>query len=236
MPDSDPQSGSTSQPLSKRQSREPQALSNEYHRARKQLMMWSAILFIWELVGVDLDRMKEAGGNFGALVGALKSPQAVPWALVILVAYFLFKVTIEWFQCAASRRALRVSQIDFVSAWLVALVAYALYIAQLSGSQIANQLQSSREKGHSVLLGLVLGIVIAVGVAKLIRRDVETGLGAIGSAAFAGIAILIVERLRGNSFVFTSILIGFLVSMVTAAVLTLATRFLRWTVRGNPTR
>src|SRR5215468_1594260 len=116
MPELDPQSASVSPTVSKRPPREPQALSNEYHRTRKQLMMWSAILFIWELVGVDLEKMKDAGGNFGALIGALKSPQAVPWALVILVGYFLFKVTIEWLQCAASRRALRVSQIDFVSA------------------------------------------------------------------------------------------------------------------------
>jgi len=53
-------------------------------------MLWSGILFIWELVGIDLEKAKEAGGNAGAIIGAIKSPQAVPWALLILVAYFLF--------------------------------------------------------------------------------------------------------------------------------------------------
>jgi len=43
---------------------------------------------MWELVGIDLEKAKEAGGNAGAIVSAIKSPQAVPWALMILVAYF----------------------------------------------------------------------------------------------------------------------------------------------------
>src|SRR5215470_10836100 len=88
--------------------RDPQALTSEYHRARKQLMLWAGILFIWELVGIDLEKAKEAGGNAGAIITAIKSPQAVPWALLILVAYFLFKTSIEWFQCSGLRRALRV--------------------------------------------------------------------------------------------------------------------------------
>lgn len=82
--------------------REPQALSSEYHKARKQLMLWAGILFIWELVGIDLEKAKEAGGNAGAIITAIKSPQAIPWVLLVLVAYFLFKVWIEWNQCHGS--------------------------------------------------------------------------------------------------------------------------------------
>jgi hypothetical protein len=63
--------------------RPPQALSSEYHKARKQLMLWAGILFIWELVGIDLEKAKEAGGNAGALITALKSPQAIPWVLLV---------------------------------------------------------------------------------------------------------------------------------------------------------
>ena len=57
---------------------EPKALTPEYHKARKQLMLWAGILFIWELVGIDLERAKEAGGNAGSVIAALKSPQAIP--------------------------------------------------------------------------------------------------------------------------------------------------------------
>src|SRR6185503_16231228 len=90
----------------------------------------SAILFIWELVGIDLEKAKEAGGNAGAIISAIKSPQAVPWALIILVAYFLFKTTVEWYQSNPDRRILRVARIDFAAAWFVSLVAYALYFYQ----------------------------------------------------------------------------------------------------------
>ncbi len=123
----------------KREAREPRALSSEYHKARKQLMLWAAILFIWELVGVDLDKAKEAGGNAGAIIGAIKSPQAVPWVLLILVAYFLFKLTVEWYQCTAQRRTMKAAIVDFRSAWLVAFLAFALYVAQtVTKLQLAN--------------------------------------------------------------------------------------------------
>lgn len=144
--------------------RDPQALTSEYHKARKQLMLWAGILFIWELVGIDLEKAKEAGGNAGAIITAIKSPQAVPWVLLILVAYFLFKTSIEWYQCSASRRALRVSRIDFGSAWLVTLLACALYVYQaISRIQFADVVQSSNKAsslGGGLPLGFGLGVFI----------------------------------------------------------------------------
>src|SRR5260221_11931059 len=92
--------------------RHPSPLSTAYHKARKQLMLWAAILFIWELVGIDLDKAKEAGGNAGAIIGAIKSPRAVPWALFILVVYFSFKLRIEWRQCIETRKSVREAKQD----------------------------------------------------------------------------------------------------------------------------
>jgi hypothetical protein len=122
--------------------RDPQALSSEYHKARKQLMLWAGILFVWELVGIDLEKAKETGGNAGAIITAIKSPQAIPWVLLILVAYFLFKTTIEWHQCSLARRRLRVSRVDFISAWVVSLGAYVLYLVQaVKKVQVADVVQ-----------------------------------------------------------------------------------------------
>jgi hypothetical protein len=56
--------------------RHPKELSSEYHKAHKQLMLWATILLIWELIGVDLGKAKDAGGTIGPIVAALKSPQA----------------------------------------------------------------------------------------------------------------------------------------------------------------
>src|SRR6185503_11456949 len=122
--------------------RDPHPLSTEYHKSRKQLMLWASLLFVWELVGIDLEKAKEAGGNAGAIITAIKSPQAIPWVLLILVIYFVFKTTVEWYQNNAVRRSLRASRVDFISGWIVALIAVGLYIAQtLSRAQLADVVQ-----------------------------------------------------------------------------------------------
>ena len=36
-------------------------------------MLWAGILLIWELVGVDLEKAKDAEGNVGAIVKSIKS-------------------------------------------------------------------------------------------------------------------------------------------------------------------
>jgi hypothetical protein len=124
--------------------REPKGLTPEYHKAHKQAVLWSGILLVWELVGVDLDRLKAVGGNGGALVESLKSPKAVPWALLILVIYFLFKVTVEWYQCNQLRRSSRFSRADFFSAWIISLLAIGLYALQtIARTQLADHFQRS---------------------------------------------------------------------------------------------
>lgn len=137
-----------------RPAREPQALSGEYHKARKQLMLWAGILFIWELVGIDLEKAKEAGGNAGAIITSIKSPQAIPWVLLVLVAYFLFKVWIEWNQCHGARRETLASRLDYRSAWVVAFLAVLLYVYQtISRIQVADVVQGSN-RFTSVAVGL----------------------------------------------------------------------------------
>jgi hypothetical protein len=140
----------------------PKELSSEYHKAHKQLMLWSTILLIWELIGVDLSKAKDAGGNIGPIVTDLKSPQAVPWALTGLVIYFLFKCSVEWAQCHVERRKLRFARVDFISAWIVALAALGLYVGQaLSRAQLANTIQESKG-AQSVMAGFAIGIVLVM--------------------------------------------------------------------------
>lgn len=148
--------------------REPDALSTEYHKAHKQLMLWAAILFVWEFVGIDLDKAKDAEGYAGALVKSIKSPQAVPWVLLALVVYFLFKCSTEWAQCHSERRKLRFARADFVSAWLVAVAAIALYIGQaVSHSQFADTLQDK-----SFRVSLILSFCIGLPLTAITLRRV----------------------------------------------------------------
>jgi hypothetical protein len=153
--------------------REPVALSTEYHKARKQLMLWAGILFIWELVGIDLEKAKEAGGNIGAIVSAIKSPRAVPWTLMILVGYFLFRFTVEWNQSNASRRLMRWAKIDFTAAWIVSLGAFALYIGQsISQVQLADVL--TRSIPMSFAAGAAAGIGIVTLAFAILKGPVST--------------------------------------------------------------
>jgi hypothetical protein len=142
--------------------RDPQALTSEYHKARKQLMLWAGILFVWQFIGIDLAKAEAMGGNIGAIVSAIKSPQAVPWVLLILVAYFLFKLSIEWRQCSSARRAVREARIDYVSAWGVALIACVLYAGQaLSRVQLADFVLRHRRESVIFFMGLVVGSTLS---------------------------------------------------------------------------
>lgn len=143
--------------------RDPEALSTEYHKAHKQAMLWAGILLIWELVGVDLSKAEAAGGTAGAIITAIKSPQAIPWVLVTLTVYFLFKFNIEWYQCSLARRNMRVAKVDFASAWIVSLSAFILYLGQtISRVQFADFVQNSAIT-QSLILGFCLG---ALGTAE----------------------------------------------------------------------
>jgi hypothetical protein len=123
---------------------EPPALASEYHKARRQLMLWSGILFVWEFIGVDLEKAATAGGNVGAFVSSIKSPQAIPWVILILVGYFMFRLTVEWLQSSPLRRMQKVAQLDFVSCLSVAVVANLLYFyQQLAQVQFANIIHGS---------------------------------------------------------------------------------------------
>jgi hypothetical protein len=178
--------------------RDPSALSGEYHKARKQLMLWAGILLIWELVGVDLEKAKEADGNFSALVKAIKSPQAVPWVLLILVAYFLFKVTVEWYQCNEARRNMKVARIDFASAWVVSLLACILYFAQaVSRVQFADVLQSSNN-WQSLFVGISFGFIFAAAaLIALEKRKKE--FGKVGIISLVLLSLLGVPVLFGTT-------------------------------------
>ena len=220
MAKSKPKYESTSETEPKREAREPRALSNEYHKARKQLMLWAGILFIWELVGVDLEKAKEAGGNFGAIIGAIKSPQAVPWALLILVAYFLFKVTVEWYQCNAACRRLRVARVDFGSAWFVSLLAYSLYIGQtISHVQFADLLKDSGNL-FSWFTGMLLGwtvSIVAFGLwedrGKLRRIDFWYSFWLMSIGVGAVIVMWIYLRAMGKNLHWRSLLFGALATI-----------------------
>jgi hypothetical protein len=109
---------------------QPPSLSEHYHKARRQVMLWSGILFAWELIGVKVENLAESGGNVGPLFKAIESPQAVPWVLLIMVAYFFYRTVVEWHQSDPWRRKYRVSKIDFSVSLGAGIAAFFLYFLQ----------------------------------------------------------------------------------------------------------
>ena len=90
-------------------------LSDAYHRSRRQLVLWVAILLCWEVLDISrsftgsdgsldpdkLGRVNDYVRTFFELVGNL---ERVVVALFVLIAYFGARTWIEWNQCHPDRR------------------------------------------------------------------------------------------------------------------------------------
>lgn len=197
---------------------EPKALSTEYHKARKQLMLWAGILLVWEFVGIDLEKAKEAEGYAGALIKSIKSPQAVPWVLLILVGYFIFKLTVEWYQCNEVRRDMRVAKIDFISACVVSLLAYVLYFAQaISRVQFADIIQHSNS-WQSFIIGISTSFPFIIHIYSHWRRRsffdfqnslVQLVVNYVLSLLFPLLMIIVSRAVFGISFNTLFVFLGF---------------------------
>jgi hypothetical protein len=201
-------------------------------------MLWSSLLFIWELVGIDLEKAKETGGNAGAIITAIKSPQAIPWVLLILVIYFVFKTTVEWYQNNVVRRSLRASRVDFASGWIVALIAVGLYIAQtIARAQLADVVQARPGTAVQILVGIVGGSATFAGVKFILNAEVDWSDPLDLVAIFLGPVILITGYIAHRWFglqvhwptALTAIAIGVLVQFALRAV---RYGLLRWRLRG----
>jgi hypothetical protein len=168
---------------------EPQIppLTNAYHKTRRQLGLFSGLLIVWELIGIDLEE------NISGYINVtLKSPQAGPYVLIVLVLYFAFRLTIEWYQCDARRRSLFASRLDVVVALSIASFACALFFVQAGFNvQIADLDRSPLTRLG--LAGAVLGAMVGFQI-RLIRRLRREKLPAGGHIVLLGVwsALLLV--------------------------------------------
>ena len=166
-----------------------------------------------------MEGLKASGGNVGALVTAIKSPQAVPWVLLIMVFYFFYRTMIEWYQCDPSRRKFRVSKVDFSVSLVTGIVALLLYsIQRMLEFQIADQFSNVRFQ--AIMLGVFAG-ALPFFLMDLRRRWME-GSGKVGLALYAAVACLgiipfglhAIIAIKGQEFgyVFFLFVVGFAIS------------------------
>jgi hypothetical protein len=135
--------------------KEPSHLTEEYHKSRRQLVLWSGILFAWELIGINLE---DVTGEIGGVAKSIKSPQAIPWMLLVLVAYFFYRLIIEWLQCESQRRHRMVSRVDFMISLGIALMAFFLFSVHF---RLADKISSL---GIIQIFGIMSGMLVGMGI------------------------------------------------------------------------
>lgn len=102
------------------------SMSPEYHRARRFFVLFSAILFFWEFVGIQVGKK---GKIFDFEIDVL-NPEVIPAVIVGLVVYFAFRITIEWKQSPRQRVAKRITKIDILTSYGIAFSALLLFTIQ----------------------------------------------------------------------------------------------------------
>ena len=98
---------------------DPPELSESYHKARRQLGLFSAILLSWEYIVIRLNEKPSEPVKLTIPVAnnevAIDHPEVIPIVSVALVLYFALRLGIEWKQCAVDRRVRPASQIDLLT-------------------------------------------------------------------------------------------------------------------------
>ena len=140
-----------------------QTLTDAYYRAHRAYGLMSGLLLAWALVGIDL-----TDAPVESVKVTFKTPQAAPYVLAVLVLYFGFRVSIEWFQCPPAARERRAARVDFVVAHILGVSAVLLYIAQ---ARFRFQLATTKFGAYAAP-GL-FGILAAFGLAELWRYHRE---------------------------------------------------------------
>ena len=99
--------------------------SEAYQKARKSYGLFSALLMAWELIGIEIPEVPLENVKI-----TLKSPQAIPYVLVVLVLYFGFRFTLEWLQAHPERRVNKAARIDYLAAHAIGSAAIGIYVLQ----------------------------------------------------------------------------------------------------------
>lgn len=128
-------------------------LTESFHRARHVLALLSGILLTWEFLGLSFG---EADSGVLGVKIKIAHPDAIPTAIVALIAYGAFRLGVEWYQCDQRRRDEPASIVDLVVAYTLGIFAVAIYAVQrFTPFMLADA------RPESIVLGAVLGFALA---------------------------------------------------------------------------
>jgi hypothetical protein len=95
----------------------------------------------------------------------LKSPDAIPYILIVLVIYFAYRLFIEWLQCPAECTRVTATRFDFVLSHLIGLGSIGLYgFQRLTQIQVANLPPNLK---FDLFNGFILGALLYLWLVKI---------------------------------------------------------------------
>ncbi len=100
-------------------------LGQHYYKSRNSLLLFSGLLLAWELIGINLEEATTSG-----LKVKIQNTEAIPYVILLLVIYFVFRLIVEWMQSNIIRRKLLQSRIDFVVSLIIPFLSISIYIVQ----------------------------------------------------------------------------------------------------------
>ena len=103
-------------------------MTNSYQNARKLLILFSAILIAWEYVGIEIGssvKLPPVGTDIN-----IHNPEIVPSLIFIMVLYFAFRYTVEWWLIPLNERLLVPLVVDRIVTYLVGLASIVVYVFQ----------------------------------------------------------------------------------------------------------
>ena len=104
------------------------AISDAYHKARRQFTLFSGILIVWEYIGVSVGKeLKAPGVDFKV---SIERPEIIPMVIFLLVLYFGIRFTIEWQRGPAELRQKKSSIIDATITYIIGLSACTIFALQ----------------------------------------------------------------------------------------------------------
>lgn len=193
--------------------------SEYFHKARKNLILFSGILLGWVFVGIEVPQ--EPFPNVKIII---KSPRAIPWVLLSLIFYFLYRTIIEWHQSDKLRRTYPISKLDYTISILIPVMAILIYsisnLFNIEFGRVFNFIDVV-----SIFVSLITSCIITIRVYQKFLPYIS------GSVKFKTILLLNINSFARYLLVFiliNSLLASIIINKINFIVyiLTLAVQFL----------
>ncbi|MCW9000550.1 MAG: hypothetical protein OQK04_17700, partial [Kangiellaceae bacterium] len=128
-------------------------LTDTYIKARRQLVLVSAILFGTEVAGIK-PSSKDSGINFS--VFTLENPGAVTGILFSIIIWLLYRFNLEWFNLDFRRRGISISKVDMTSSIFLAFFAISVSLYQQLNSKLLIDFMSAKAIAYSLIPSLIV--------------------------------------------------------------------------------